>query len=186
MKKMIIVLVITCILSAFVLSISYTKFINKINYNQQKALEDAIKIVLPEASKFEKLNSDELSIYKGLNDNNEIIGYAIYMVGGGYQDNIYILVSISSDLKNIINIYILDQKETPGLGARIQEDYFKNQFSGLSTEKEITYVKNAKASKENNQIEAISGATISSKSVVKILNSNLKKAIELINKSKEN
>ncbi|MCX8057927.1 MAG: FMN-binding protein [Spirochaetes bacterium] len=183
MKKMIIVLFVVCILSGLFLSIAYTNFIDKINLNSKKALENALKIVLPEATKFQKLNSENLEIYKGLTDDNNIVGYAIYCFGGGYQDNIYILFSINKELDKILDIFILDQKETPGLGAKIIDKEFRDQFKDLSTEKEITYVKNQKPDKSMNQIEAISGATISSKSVVKILNSTLKVAKEIIIKS---
>lgn len=180
MKKMIIVLVVVSILSGLFLSIAYTNFIDKINLNSKKALENALKIVLPESVKFIKLNISNYEIYKGINENNETSGYAIYTFGGGYQDNIYILFSITPELDKILSIYILEQKETPGLGAKIIEENFRNQFIGLKTDNEITYIKNQKANKELNQIEAISGATISSKSVVKILNNTLPEVIKII------
>jgi len=83
----------------------------------------------------------------------------------------------------------LSQKETPGLGTKIVEDpsnenpaWFTEQFKNVKVEPEIIYVKNSKPSKDN-EIQAITGATISSKSVVNILNTNIGKVKKMYNKN---
>ena len=67
---------------------------------------------------------------------------------------------------------MLEQVETPGLGGRIGEDVFQDQFKGIKTEPAVEYVKNQEPETDN-QIQAITGATISSRSVVKIINKNV-------------
>jgi electron transport complex protein RnfG len=75
---------------------------------------------------------------------------------------------------------VLEQVETPGLGTKIVEDpsnkenpfWFPEQFNGLQIFPQIDVVKNAKPSTPN-EIQAISGATISSQAIARILNDNI-------------
>ena len=83
------------------------------------------------------------------------------------------MIGLTPGLKRITGLEILEQVETPGLGGRISEDSFLNQFKGISTEPQVNYVKNKKPEKPN-EIRAITGATISSRSVVAIINKNIK------------
>ena len=62
--------------------------------------------------------------------------------------------------------------ETPGLGTKVTETEFKNQFNGLQCETEVDWIKGV-APSEPNEIQAVTGATISSKSVVQIVNDGL-------------
>jgi electron transport complex protein RnfG len=89
------------------------------------------------------------------------------------------MVGIQMDYSSLVGIEILESQETPGLGQEIETDNFKNQFKQLNTAPKIIYVKGEKPDQPN-EIETITGATISSKAVVTILNKgieNLKKTI---------
>jgi electron transport complex protein RnfG len=68
---------------------------------------------------------------------------------------------------------VLEQLETPGLGAEIDGEKFVSQFRGLATRPPISYVK-GKAPEKDNEVQAITGATISSKAVVDIINKTIK------------
>jgi len=92
---------------------------------------------------------------------------AISLSGSGFQSTITVVVALKED--TITGFKVVSQNETPGLGARIVEDVFQNQFIGKKVDQGITFVKNAKAGQ--NQFDAITGATESSKALVKILNS---------------
>ncbi|WBW97160.1 RnfABCDGE type electron transport complex subunit G [Oceanirhabdus sp. W0125-5] len=112
--------------------------------------------------------------YKG----EEIIGYAIKVSPKGYSGAVEIMVGIYTD-GTIGGIKILSHSETPGLGANAPKPQFSGQFTNKSTNKELEVVKGS-ASTEN-QIEAITGATITSRAVVngvndavEFYNSNLK------------
>jgi len=83
------------------------------------------------------------------------------------------LVVISSDLKSLVGIEVVESLETPGLGAKIQEAPFRDQFKSLDVTSSIKCLKEAVS--EKNQIMAITGATVSSKAVVNILNTRIKK-----------
>jgi electron transport complex protein RnfG len=104
------------------------------------------------------------------------VGIAFEAVGNGFQGKVAIMVGVTPDFSHINAIKILEQIETPGLGTKIVDDptnkqdpyWFSNQFKNLSVEPQIEVVKNMKPSKPN-EIQAITGATISSRSVAKIL-----------------
>jgi electron transport complex protein RnfG len=69
-----------------------------------------------------------------------------------------------------MGLFVLEQKETPGLGANITNKPWRKQFSGKPAKPLVAVKTGAQAPGE---IDAITGATISSKSVTRILNSAL-------------
>ena len=86
-----------------------------------------------------------------------VVGYAYLAEGKGYGGYIDILVGLE-DETTLRGISIIRHSETPGLGARITEDEYRNQFIGLDIDDvELEY--------DGGQIDAITGATISSKAV---------------------
>lgn len=91
---------------------------------------------------------------------------AISLSGSGFQSTIIVVVALKGD--TITGFKVVSQNETPGLGARIMEDAFQNQFIGKKVGGGITLVKNGKAGQ--NQFDAVTGATESSKALAKILN----------------
>lgn len=181
MKKMIIVLTVVSLLSGFILAFVFNFFSPLIEKNQKKALDDSLRYVLPEVDKIEKIKTDKMDIYKGLDKSKKVVAYAILVIGGGYQGTIKLLVSVTPDFKKIIKINVLEEVETPGLGARIEEEWFKKQFEGLNATIPISYVKNIEPHKSQNQVKAISGATISSRSVVNTINERMKEARKILN-----
>jgi Na+-translocating ferredoxin:NAD+ oxidoreductase subunit G len=88
------------------------------------------------------------------------------------------IAGLSEDLEKIIAIEILDQIETPGLGTKIVEEPFTTQFIQLETNPNVAWVKGVEPSKPN-EIQTITGATISSKAVVSIINDGLTKLKKL-------
>jgi len=87
------------------------------------------------------------------------------------------------DFSRLRGIKVLEQIETPGLGTKIVIDpthkvnpyWFSEQFVGVRTEPEITVIKNRPPTTET-EIQSITGATISSRAVVKIINAALQQA----------
>lgn len=154
-----------------------------IKQNAEKAIEKAVFTVLPDAKKTDKITFGETTIFKGINEENQPVGYAFLAEGSGYQGVIKIMVGIDSKLEKLTGIEILESVETPGLGAKIAKPHFKDQFKGVSVSPIINYVKGRKPTRPN-EIQAITGATISSRSVVKILNTNIKKIKENLKEEK--
>ncbi len=182
--KMILVLTIITVISGVVLSYwdNFTRPI--INEHKTSKLNKLILEILPENNSIEEMKLGEYNLYVGKKD-GEIVGIAFKAEGGGYSDIISLIVGMSPDFSKITSLKILSQVETPGLGTKIVDDpsnenptWFTDQFKNLKIDPEIIYVKNAKPTKEN-EIQAITGATISSKSVVNLLNTNISKVKKL-------
>ena len=95
-------------------------------------------------------------------------GWAIKTNGQGYADRIELLVGLAPSLNKITGLFILGQKETPGLGNKIVTDEWRSQFVNIPASPALTVVKGKDGSAT--EIKAITGATISSRSVTQIIN----------------
>lgn len=131
---------------------------------QAQAEESSLKEVIPEAVHFEPVKSKqgEIIYYKAHDKEGRLVGVAFKTSGKGYSSTIETMVGMKKDA-TITTIKILSQNETPGLGAQITQPQFTRQF----TLKNIGNL---------NEVQAITGATISSKAVI---DSVKKKAQEL-------
>ena len=98
----------------------------------------------------------------------ELAGWVVKTAGQGYADKIEMLIGLDPNIEKITGIFVLDQKETPGLGNKIVTHDWRSQFLAKATDKPLVTVK-GKASAAN-EIDAITGATISSKAVTDIIN----------------
>jgi Na+-translocating ferredoxin:NAD+ oxidoreductase subunit G len=102
-------------------------------------------------------DGDSLDIYPAKN-NGQIVGYAVNTYSQkGFSGNINLMAGFKSD-GTIINISVLDQKETPGLGTKMTEPKFKDQFNDKNPSKFFLKVK-----KDGGPVDAITAATISSR-----------------------
>lgn len=102
----------------------------------------------------------------------ELMGYVIRIRGGGFQGIIDMTIGLTPDLEEVIGAEVLETGETPGLGYRITEEWFKKQFKGVKTSPQIEFIKFTKPEKPN-QFEAITGATFTSTTVRDLLNRNI-------------
>lgn len=146
--------------------------------NKKSETEKGIFLVQPDGKFYEQINTTGLEIYRVLDDKKNPIGYSLAYEGNGFQGKIRLMVGLTNDLNKITAIEILEQVETPGLGTKVTEEPFKNQFKGLQTFPKINWVK-GKPPEKPNEIQTITGATISSKSVVAIINEGIQKARSL-------
>lgn len=132
--------------------------------NDRKAQEIAMKEVLPDATMFEKLeyepneSSSVTEVY--LSD----AGYAVKSAPKGYGGAISMIVGVDNDLK-VTGVEIISQSETAGLGAKCTDSEFKAQFVGKTENIAVT-----KNGAKENEVDAISSATITSKAVTKGVN----------------
>jgi len=170
---MIIVLTIVGLVSGGALAFIYNYANPLIINNQKSETEKAIYKIFPEGKSFKRENIKELVVFKVKDKQGKLLGYSFLAEGNGYQGKIKMMVGINPGLENLLGIEIIESQETPGLGQEITNDDFKNQFKNLKTIPKITYVKNRKPTKTG-EIEAITGATISSRAVVSILNKVVK------------
>jgi len=157
MKKIVklgMILAVFCVLSAGILAAVYLFTQPRIESNSKSAFISSMREVLPEANSFKSLKCGEGKVYAGMKG-KERVGAAVLIEQRGYGGTIEILVGI--DLAGTIKgMKILNHRETPGLGAGISAPGFLKQFMGKTTKDPI---------EAKNDIEAITGATISSRAV---------------------
>ncbi len=125
--------------------------------------EKALKELMPNAETIEKLGDwtihDKHAEYFVCKRGDTVIGYIVQSFGKGYSSYIDTLIAVDKDF-TVRSINILDHAETPGLGDEIEMDSFKNQFKI----KDIEHLKVVKT-ETTDYIQALSGATISSRAV---------------------
>jgi electron transport complex protein RnfG len=126
-------------------------------------------------------SGDELMVYATYDPSGELVGVALEASGQGYQDVIKVLYGYQPSSQQIVGMKVLASKETPGLGDKIELDpTFRRNFLQLDAKlddtgqvlaNEIVTVK-AGAKKNGWEIDGITGATISSKAIGRILNAS--------------
>jgi H+/Na+-translocating ferredoxin:NAD+ oxidoreductase subunit G len=171
---MLVTLTIIGIISGALLSEINSWAAPKIEANRKAETERAIFVVQSNATKYNKIEDVDFELYEVFDDNDSSLGYALPYEGNGFQGKIRLIVGINKDLTNLLGLEVLEQVETPGLGTKVTELPFTNQFEELLVNPEILSVKGIEPQKPN-EIQAITGATISSKAIVRIINDGIKR-----------
>jgi electron transport complex protein RnfG len=157
----------------------------RIERNRAEALEAAIYRVLEGATRraafvvrddalapFEDPGGGlprEEAVYAGYDAQGALVGFAIPAEGAGFQDTVKLLYGVDVGRRRVIGLEVLESRETPGLGDKIVKDpKFLANFRDLALDPEIVAVKKGRT--RPNEVDAISGATISSNAVVRIVN----------------
>jgi Na+-transporting NADH:ubiquinone oxidoreductase subunit C len=104
---------------------------------------------------------------------------AFAYAGSGLWGPINGIVALNPDLRTLKGVTILHQEETPGLGSRITEAAYLDTFRGKDFTAGLKLVPPGKA-KASNEIDAITGATLSPKAFLDILNANLRGTLPAI------
>lgn len=140
--------------------------------------------VLPEAKTFEKANEAMLisdstvrEVLAGKDADGKEVGYCVKIEPSGFGGTISMTVGIGNDF-TVKGVKITSMSETPGLGAKADENWLK-QFNGKKDGIEVVKTGNA----SDSQINAISGATITSKAVTGGVNSALS-AVKIVSKAR--
>ena len=164
--RVVLVLVIIAAFSAVLLA--YVNQITRgpIEENKQAEVKKAIKIVLkglpqfkvPAAPKTMEIDKSPIQFFPATAEDGTVVGYAVIaMAPNGFSGEFPVMVGIDKDGK-IIDTYVLDHKETPGLGSKMTEEKFKAQFRGKDLKNTKWQVK-----KDGGDIDAITAATITSR-----------------------
>ena len=148
------------LVASFVLLLLGTLGLNGVaQKNAQETHLQIMQILLPESTTF------TVEEYTGDDDNIKSVhksetGYIVETVVYGYADNIRMMIAVDLDGK-CVGIMVLEMHETFGLGLNALRDHkFLSQFLGSSTTMEV-----------GDTIDAISGATVTSKAITKSINS---------------
>lgn len=109
----------------------------------------------------------------------EVAGFAIVSGKPGFQDVIRLIFGFDPATGTVLGMQVLESKETPGLGDKIQKDSaFVRQFQGA--EPPLVGVKQGQAGDDRSKVDMITGATISSRTVIRIIDEALQRLGPLI------
>lgn len=144
---------------------------DKIAAIKAQKIADAMSMLIPD-SQFEPQKDVKdasgiiTAVYKASKDGKDA-GYCVQVEPTGFGGKLTVIVGIDAENK-LAGIQITSQSETAGLGAKATEPAFYNQYTGKSAANPIEVIKNGTPA--DNQIVALSGATITSKAVTKGVN----------------
>ncbi len=188
------------LVSGLLIVATYQLTFERIKKNRAEALQRAVFEAVPGAEKVVAfapggegvlipVAQDAEAPYKyyaGYGSEGELIGVAVEARGQGFQDIIGIIYGYSPSRQAIIGMKVLQSKETPGLGDKIEKDpAFRANFEdmdvslspdGASLLHPIMLVKPGKKD-QRWQVEGITGATISAKAITKIMKESTAKAV---------
>lgn len=144
--------------------------------NEEKSIQEALRVVMPDADSFEqkeagadakaaeeKYDSKITELYDAKKD-GETIGICAIVETKGYDTGLQSAIGVGAD-GAVTGVEIIAHQETPGLGAHAEDDEFRSQYTGKSGEISVV-----KSSAGENEINAISGATITSDGVTRAVN----------------
>lgn len=149
-----------CLAATLVLAVTYEITKPKIEQQMKMEIQAALKTIIPEADSFAEKKLENIDYFEATKDAS-LVGYCIKAVGTGYSGYMRIMVGIDT-AGTIKGVKVLEHQETPGLGSKINEirrgekdSWFLRQFIG----------KQGRTVAVKKNIDAITGATISSRAV---------------------
>jgi len=171
-------------------------FTNDITYERIQeqlviANDEARKAVFPEADAFEKLDDSTFSTIKSnekysfiteiytAKSGGNIVGYTVKAAPRGYGGDIEVVIGATVE-GTIQGIKVGNNSETPGLGKNATTPKFQEQFKGKNWDSALNVIKSG--TPKDNEISALSGATITSRAVTSGVNQALEVAKELSGK----
>lgn len=125
----------------------------------------------------DKVNISKKGKYTFYSGPDSSVAFEFY--GPGLWGPIAGIISLEKDLKTIRKIKITHQEETPGLGGRIAEGSYLKQFKNKEIFPALKFMPEGKASQKN-EVDAITGATGSSRALEKLINENVKIYLKVI------
>jgi Na+-transporting NADH:ubiquinone oxidoreductase subunit C len=168
----------------FLLSMTNQVTVERVELNQETARQGAVLEAMgidaegieEIQSEFAKVSGDsEAGLYAGTVDGRTV--YAKQFAGAGLWGTIAGVLAVTSDMETIVGLEIVEDNETPGLGGRINEPWFKNQFAGERIPEDGITVRalegDGDPDKDNGVVDGVTGATRTSDSVESIVNTQL-------------
>ncbi len=173
MKKQILIptvaLFIICLVATTLLALANNVTAPIIKKNSAQSEAESRMEVLSDAKSFEDKTFEGISYAVGLDGDNNQVGMVFSTTSKSYGGDLVVMTGVDNDGK-VTGIQILQISDTAGLGMKAQTDSFKDQFKGL-----VNGIKVAKntADHDNNEILALTGATITSNAVATAVNEAL-------------
>lgn len=162
------VLLAICIIIPLALSVTNKVTAKKIaeleNENSKKNMQSLVS-----ADDFEKCSDGGIEYYTAIKG-GETAAYIFTESAKGYGGDVSVMTAVKPD-GTVAGVAILDvSNETPGLGQNAAKESFYSQYAGLK--KGVSLLKNG-AKAENNEVDAVTGATITSTAVTRAVNAAL-------------
>jgi len=162
----------------------------KIQANKQKKIQDAIVTLIPQTAdaqevikdellSFNEMDSARITIFKVLDENGILAGWSFTATGAGYADKIDLMIAVDPEFNKLLGYKVIFSNETTGFGDKIKDSFYKEQFADAPAGK-LKLSKLGDASIIDDEIIAISGATISSSAVIDIFNKYVDTVKELM------
>jgi Na+-translocating ferredoxin:NAD+ oxidoreductase subunit G len=127
----------------------------------------SLREVMPQALSFEAVeDAGQVLYYRAVAADGKVIGAAFKSLAKGYASTIETMVGLSRE-GQITAIKVISQNETPGLGSQVAEPAFTQRFR-------------AKSLQDISKIQAITGATVSSAAVIRAVEEDARKIMELL------
>lgn len=165
-------LFIICFISTLLLGGTNLLTKDKIALVAAEKAENARKSVCAEAVTFTEnqveVNGQTYTVYTGLDGENKVVGYTVSALDKSYGGAIEVMTGFDTELK-ITGVEILTIDDTPGLGMNAKKDSFRDQFKGKTGE-----LTASKSPTQDNEIQAMTGATITSKAVTRCVSAAYK------------
>ena len=176
-------------LAGLLIVVAYYATRPRIEAHKAKVLTAAIEEVLGDPVRYDTLylSGDSLSrsapagvlpgsqeaVFLGFRADSSVIGFAVVGEEPGFSDVVRLIFGYDPRNDRLLGMKILEEKETPGLGERIESDTgFAAGFAGVHTP--LTGVKKGRA-KDSTGVDMITGATISSRTVIRAINKALER-----------
>ena len=164
-------------ISTALLSFARDLTLEPIQNQRRKTQENTMRVILTEAAEFKELqippSGSMVRVFEGRNG-GQLVGYVVELSPVGYSGAINIMVGISVSKNEIAGLRVLRHTETPGLGALSVNESFYGKYEG----KKLVPLRVVRISPGENDIEAITGATITTRAITNAVN----EAIEWYNK----
>ena len=159
------------VIAGLLLGIANSLTAEAILENSKVSKED-LKVILPAASSITDTKDIELNeiineVYDALDGSGKKVGNVFKVTTKGFHGPVQLVIAISNEEK-VTGMKVLAHSETPGLGAKITEPTFLNRISNLPIAEDIEMVKVAPS--KDNQVQGVSGASVSSKAVGTAIN----------------
>jgi len=186
--RLILTLGLAGLFSGLITVLVYEWTLPKIEAYRAQQLQKTVLEVVPGAAQMRALFQDETvpggwrieqpkagagptpDLFAAYDDGGTFLGFALRGEGAGFQDVIRLLYGFDPGQRKLVGMRVLESRETPGLGDKIYKDQnFVAQWSDLAVDPQIELTKDASVIGAN-IIHAITGATISSRALVKIVN----------------
>lgn len=173
-------LIISSFAFGLLLAVTNAAWAPRIAKNQADKFNSLARTMLPDAQTFDTaINNKAITLTSGATEKITIkkaatltgktIGWAFTCKGPGFADTIKLVVAVDADFEKIKGFGVLSSNETVGFGDKIKDPYYNDQFINAPAVT-LTLAKSGHPETIDNEIIAITGATVSSEAVVKIFN----------------